>query len=118
MDEIKQAIIVRADLKMSKGKVAAQVAHGSLEAALKVMKRDEQIFKKWRSEGMKKVVLKVESENELIKRKSEADMAGLTNALITDAGHTELPAGTRTVLAIGPDKERNIDEVTGDLKAY
>jgi PTH2 family peptidyl-tRNA hydrolase len=118
MDDLKQVILVRTDLKMSKGKAAAQVAHGSLEAALKAKKKTPDIFKSWRLEGMKKVVLKVADQKELLYYKTEADSAGLVNALVTDAGHTELPPGTKTVLAIGPDEEGKLDKITGGLKPY
>ena len=108
----KQAIVVRMDLKMSKGKLAAQASHGSVEAMLKSHKDD---ISNWRKEGMKKVILKVQSKEDLFKLKQQCEEAGLVCALITDAGHTELPPGSVTVLGIGPDKEDKIDKVTGHL---
>src|SRR4030065_2934665 len=115
----KQAIIVRIDLGMSKGKLCAQSAHASLDAALKVMKQDEifklSTFKDWLKEGAKKVVLKVESEQALIKLRDEAVRASLKNSLIKDAGLTEIPAGSVTALAIGPDEESKIDKITKNL---
>lgn len=108
----KQVIVVRTDIKLSKGKLAAQVSHGSVESMLRSSK---DLINAWRDEGMKKVVLKAASKEELYKLKEQCKEAGLTCALITDAGHTELPAGTVTVLGIGPDKESKIDKVTGKL---
>jgi len=108
----KQVIVVRQDLKLSKGKLAAQVAHGSVEALLRSPKTH---IDGWRSEGMKKVVLKVSGKEDLYQLNMDCKEAGVPCALITDAGHTELPPGTVTVLGIGPDKEENIDKVTGDL---
>ena len=35
--------------------------------------------------------------------------------IISDAGHTEIPAGTKTVLGIGPAPDNIIDQVTGKL---
>ncbi len=110
---LKQVILVRSDLKLPKGKMAAQVAHASTETVLKSHKDD---LSKWRSEGMKKVVLKVEDEKELLKYKNHAEDAGLMTALITDAGRTVVMPGTMTCLGIGPDKEEKIDKVTGSLK--
>jgi len=117
----KQVIVVRTDLGMSKGKLAAQAAHASLEAALRVMQHDKifksDIFKTWRTEGAKKIVLKVESEDALKRLESLAVKAGLKNVLISDAGLTEIPAGTKTALGIGPDEEKRIDKITGNLSA-
>ncbi len=111
-DEYKQVILVRNDLKMSKGKTAAQVAHAAVEAALRAPKQE--LFL-WRESGMKKITLKVSSEKELFMFLQRAKDMGLTTALITDAGHTELEPNTRTCLAIGPDKEKSIDSITKTL---
>ena len=110
---MKQVILVRKDLKLPKGKMAAQVAHASVESTLKSVKEK---IKAWRMEGMKKVVLSVENEKELIKYNQIAKDAGLTTALITDAGQTVLKPGTKTTVAIGPDKDEKIDKITSNLK--
>lgn len=111
--ELKQVIVVRNDLKMPKGKLAAQVAHGSVEA---VINSDQKIVQKWAKSGMKKIVLKVESLDELKKILVAAKNEGLKVGLINDAGRTFLAPGTTTVLGIGPDEEEKIDRVTGHLK--
>jgi PTH2 family peptidyl-tRNA hydrolase len=110
---MKQVILVRQDLKLKKGKLAAQCAHASTESLLKSHKDD---ITKWRSQGMKKVVLKVKDEKELKKYKALAEDHGLVTALIVDAGRTAIEPGTITCLGIGPDKEEKIDKVTGKLK--
>ena len=117
----KQVIVVRADLGMSKGKIAAQAAHASLEAAMKTMSTDkiskEGIFESWRKEGMKKVVLKVESEQAILRLRDLCVRNGIRHALIKDAGLTEIPPGTTTALGIGPDEEKKINVITKDLNA-
>lgn len=110
---LKQVILVRKDLKMSKGKTSAQVAHASTEAALNT---DKKTLETWKKAGMKKVVLKVDNEKELVYYHIEAESLGLTTSLITDAGLTEIPPGTKTCLAIGPDDEEKIDSLTDKLK--
>jgi PTH2 family peptidyl-tRNA hydrolase len=60
-------------------------------------------------------VVKVPSEKEFYPLKVAAERAGLCTSLIQDAGHTEIPAGTVTVLGIGPGEESVIDRVTGHL---
>ncbi|MAH42184.1 aminoacyl-tRNA hydrolase [archaeon] len=110
---MKQIIVVRNDLKMSKGKIAAQSAHASVEASDRVStsKKND-----WKSGGMKKVVLKVDSLSKLKEIKKKADNLNIKNALITDAGRTELKPGTITVLGIGPDNDEKLDKITGKLK--
>lgn len=109
----KQVILVRKDLKLPKGKMAAQASHASVDAVLKC---DRRIVELWRKEGGKKVILEVEDDKELLKYKQIADDAGLKTALVIDAGRTVLKPGTMTCLGIGPDAEKNIDVVSGKLK--
>ncbi len=109
----KQIIVLRKDIKLSAGKIAAQSSHASTDATLK---SDPQKVKAWRNEGMKKVVLKAKDQEELLSIKKEADKLKITTALIKDAGRTEIKPGTITALGIGPDKEEIIDKVTGKLK--
>ena len=109
----KQVILVREDLKLPKGKLAAQCSHAAVDAAAK---SDRKIVDLWKKEGGKKIVLKVKDEKELFTYKEMAENLGLKTALITDAGHTVLEPGTKTCLGIGPDEEEKIDKVSGKLK--
>jgi len=110
---LKQVILVRDDLKLPKGKLASQVAHASVEC---VLKAPSMLIKKWRSEGMKKIVLKAPGVEDLYRYKQLAENEGITVALITDAGMTVVEPGTTTCLGIGPDSEEKIDRITGHLK--
>ena len=110
--ELKQVILIRMDLKLPKGKAAAQAAHAAVEATLR---SDDSLVQEWRSEGMKKVVLKVKDEKELVSFFQRAKDSELTAAMITDAGRTVVAPGTKTCVAIGPDDEEKIDAVTGSL---
>ncbi len=109
----KQVILVREDLKLPKGKMAAQSSHASVDA---VLKSDKKIVDLWKKEGGKKIVLKVKDDKELFRYRQMAEDAGLKTALITDAGHTVLEPGTITCLGIGPDDEDRVDQITGKLK--
>ncbi|ELZ91895.1 peptidyl-tRNA hydrolase [Haloferax mucosum ATCC BAA-1512] len=112
---MKQAIVARADIGMGQGKLAAQVAHASLSA---YEDTDTQTRKRWKGEGQKKVVLKANGESTLFELAEKADRAGLPNAIIRDAGHTQLDPGTVTALAVGPAEDDLVDRVTGDLSLY
>lgn len=111
----KMVIVVRKDLDLSKGKLAAQVAHAAVECTLKAQKYAKSELGDWLLAGQKKAVLKVASEADYLPLKRAAEGAGLCTALIADAGHTELPPGTVTVLGIGPGSDAAIDKVTGHL---
>jgi len=113
MYETKQVIIARKDLRLSKGKLAAQVAHASVDA---VLKSDRKTVAEWRGEGMPKVVLSAKDETELKNLIQKARTLGLVTSLIADAGLTEIPKGTLTAGAIGPDDEKKINKVTGNVK--
>ncbi len=112
----KMAIVVRDDLKLSKGKLSVQVAHAAVSCAIKSEKNKSKYFSEWFSEGQKKVVLKTEDLDSLIKIFNEAKSVGLITELIKDAGLTEVPPGTITVLGIGPAPEDEIDKLVGKLK--
>ncbi len=114
--EYKQVIAVRSDLSMSKGKTAVQVAHGSVSAAERARVTKQEVWRAWFREGQKKVAVKVGSEEEIMELRKEAITHNLPHAIIRDAGMTELPPGTLTVIGIGPAKAEEIDEVTKDLK--
>jgi PTH2 family peptidyl-tRNA hydrolase len=112
---MKQAIVARTDVGMGQGKLAAQVAHASLTA---FEDADEGTRSRWKGEGQKKVVLKGDSEQQLFELAESARAAGLPNAVVRDAGHTQLEPGTVTTLAVGPGDDDAVDRVTGDLSLY
>ncbi|MCS3901295.1 peptidyl-tRNA hydrolase Pth2 [Methanococcus voltae] len=111
-----QVIIIRNDLKMGKGKIAAQASHAAIQAFLHAEKICPDVVKKWMNEGQKKVVLKVNSESELLEVFKNANIEGLPVGLIRDAGRTQIASGTLTAVGIGPEKEEKISKITKDLK--
>ena len=116
--EYKLVVVVRTDLGISKGKMAAQVAHAAVNCALKSKKSDSSNFKKWFDEGQKKVVVKGQNESTLLNLQQYAREVGLVSSLVTDAGLTEVPAGTVTCLGIGPASDSEIDSITGDYSLF
>ncbi|MCK4319535.1 peptidyl-tRNA hydrolase Pth2 [Candidatus Micrarchaeota archaeon] len=112
-NEVKQVILIRTDLKMGKGKIAAQVAHASLSAYKNAPKK---LKEEWERTGMKKVVLKVESEDELLDFQRICNTEGFPCSLIRDAGHTQIEPGSITSLGAGPYDENALDRVFGKLK--
>lgn len=111
----KLVVVVRSDISLSTGKIAAQAAHAAVSCSLSALKKSKKDFDEWYSEGQRKVVLKVRSERELHELYADARNMGLTTALITDAGLTEIPPNTTTCLGIGPAVEKDIDRITGNL---
>lgn len=137
----KQMLIVRRDLKMRKGKIAAQASHASVEAVLKAILKEgrcgqlrtqaegyvyldapegeESPLTDWFRYGMAKICVYVDSEEELLALDAKAREAGVTTALIRDAGMTEFHGEpTYTALAFEPLEAAKADELTGGLPLY
>jgi PTH2 family peptidyl-tRNA hydrolase len=112
----KQAIVVRADLKMGKGKIASQCSHASLASYNLVRKKYPEIAEKWEQEGQKKIVLKVKDLDELMYYFQLAIDKCIPCELIRDAGYTQVEPGTVTCFGAGPWDEKEIDKIFGKLK--
>ncbi len=115
MSEIKQVIVVRTDLEMGKGKIAAQVGHACVLGAENVRKSHPEWFDKW-WHGQEKIVLQVPGPKELEEIKKHAIDLDLPWSEVTDAGHTQIAPGTTTCISLGPGPEEKINKITGDLK--
>ena len=113
--EYKMVIVTREDLDLSPGKLAAQVAHAAVSCVLSTKKNNSKWFSKWQNEGAKKAVLKVDTTKDFYPLIEKAEQLNIAAFLIEDAGHTEIPTGTKTVLGIGPAPSNLIDQITGDL---
>ena len=113
---MKQAIVVRTDLDMGRGKIAAQVAHASLSAAEAAQRRKDGWYDGWKDGGQAKIVLKIGSEEELREVFQKAKGAGLPASLVEDRGLTQIEPGTATCVGIGPAPDAEIDKITGKLR--
>lgn len=127
----KQVIVMRTDLNMRKGKIAAQAAHASLSVILRMMniKCDDvyetrtmvidnnSAIEKWLNGSFTKICVGVNSELELLDLYDAAIEANIPASLIIDNGKTEFNGiKTVTCIAIGPDYSDRIDAITGHLK--
>lgn len=114
--EYKQVIVVRADLEMSRGKLAGQVAHAAISAA-NHPDCGQTDFDLWFNDGydQKKVVLAARDEDHLMNIFAAVMCAELPFGLIFDQGKTELPKDTLTCLGIGPAESARIDRITSSL---
>nr|XP_036232669.1 peptidyl-tRNA hydrolase 2, mitochondrial-like [Bactrocera oleae] len=114
----KLVLVVRGDLKMSKGKTAAQCAHAAILCYQQSQKEQDKqkLVEAWSTLGQPKIVLRVNTLEELTNLQNRAKNAGVIAELVRDAGRTQLEAGTATVLGIGPDIEKNVDELVSNLK--
>lgn len=114
----KMVLVVRTDLGMAKGKVAAQCAHAAVLCYKRAMKDQPELLNSWELVGQTKVCLKVDSESSLLELAGQARETGLVFAVVRDAGRTQVDAGTITVLGIGPAPSSALDQITGHLKLY
>ena len=128
-NQIKQVIVMRHDLGMRRGKQMAQASHASMAFITRRVGKSKQYIKigvaeipftkverEWLDSSFAKVCVRVNSEEELMTIKRQAEEAGLEVHLITDSGKTEFHGvATPTCLAIGPDYADKIDPITGEL---
>lgn len=110
---MKLAIVVRKDLDMSCGKIAGQVGHASVMAYRYGFDPAMDI---WYNEGQKKIVLKVPDLSTLIQVKETALFNKLQVHEVVDFGLTQIAPNTLTCIAIGPDADEKIDNITKGLK--
>ncbi|XP_033119338.1 peptidyl-tRNA hydrolase 2, mitochondrial-like isoform X2 [Anneissia japonica] len=116
--EHKMVLVVRTDLKMGKGKVAAQCSHAAVNCYRHLQRSNPIMLNMWETHGQPKVVVKTTDEETLIALAQHAQSVGLTACLIQDAGRTQIAPGSKTVLGVGPGPAELIDKVTGHLKLY
>ena len=118
--DLKMVFCVRDDLKMGAGKIAAQVAHAAVGLFDDITSGKDEYHKQalfyWCDFGAKKIVLRVDNLDNLRQLYFKCKEAKLPCIMISDAGHTQVPAGSVTVLGIGPDASDKINKITGSLK--
>ncbi|KAJ6072689.1 hypothetical protein N7467_010774 [Penicillium canescens] len=116
-EEVKLVLVVRMDLGMTKGKIAAQCSHATLACYKYFLEYapDSAILRRWERGGQAKIALQVKSEDEVLVMQAQAMSLGLCARVIQDAGRTQIASGSKTVLGIlGPKSV--VDGVTGHLK--
>ena len=113
---LKMVFVINHALKMGKGKIAAQVGHAAVKATLQSGELRPELLDAWLSTGQKKVCVKANDVRQLEQIEQQAKDHQILTSKIHDAGHTQIPAGSYTVLALGPDEEEKLDALTGELK--
>ena len=117
LDRYKMVLLVRRDLKMGTGKIAAQCCHAAIGIYEKLQTSQfANLRNSWDASGQAKVALRVESLQELEELEDKAKQLNLLTYKVRDAGHTQVEPGSVTVLAIGPQREAVVDSVTRQLK--
>ena len=112
------AFLCRVDLQLSPGKLAVQCAHAAIESLKRAKKTHSRMVQRWNESASRKVCLAVEDESELEHFLELVQEASLPFALIKDAGLTEVPPGTVTVLGVGPGPRHTMDSLFRSLRAY
>ncbi|KPM45771.1 hypothetical protein AK830_g752 [Neonectria ditissima] len=120
-EECKLVLVVRTDLGMTKGKIAAQCSHATLACFKKLSKAAEgsaerKLLARWEKSGQAKIAVQVKSQAEMLELCRKARGLGITAEVIQDAGRTQIEAGSMTVLGVGPAPRSVVDQVTGGLK--
>lgn len=114
----KMVFVVRTDLNMKCGKIAAQCAHGAVSLYNSASRSSNGYVNLWLLQGQPKIVLRLdrnceESLNEIYR---VAKSKGLNTCLLYDAGKTQVKPRTLTLVGIGPNDSKDVDEITKHLK--
>ncbi|GAB4854317.1 hypothetical protein Ancab_022904 [Ancistrocladus abbreviatus] len=112
-EELKMVLVVRQDLKMGAGKIASQCAHAATGMYAELMQSQRSLLRQWEQCGQPKIVVTCKNQQEMNKLKEAAESIGLPTFVVADAGRTQIAAGSKTVLAIGPGRKASVDSVTG-----
>lgn len=119
-EDLKMVFLVRKDLKMGVGKIGAQVAHAAVGLCYEIMQGNSIYHQKaleyWNEFGAKKVVLSVDNLETMKEVCQQCKINKIPHIMISDAGHTQIAAGSITVLGIGVDSSNKINEITGKFK--
>ncbi|KAK6200198.1 peptidyl-tRNA hydrolase PTH2-domain-containing protein [Scheffersomyces amazonensis] len=122
--EVRMTLIVRQDLKMGKGKAAAQCSHATLALYKKITNPQSAAYnpdmvQRWEyGNGQAKITLQVPNQEEMDTLFAQAISLGINAYIVHDAGRTQIAAGSATVLGLGPAPKAVIDQITSDLKLY
>ena len=113
--ELTMVLVSRNDLKLSSGKLAAQCSHATAECILKAKKSTPRELDRYLREGARKIICKTDNLQSMKEIHKKAKKLNLISYMVTDAGHTEIPPGTITIVGIGPGPRKKIDKITGTL---
>ncbi|GLB36394.1 putative peptidyl-trna hydrolase [Lyophyllum shimeji] len=116
LEPCKLVLVVRTDLKMTPGKIAAQCGHATLACYKALVKKNPKLVQHWERTGQAKIALKATSEEQILELEAIAKSLNLCARSIVDQGLTQVAEGTRTVLGIGPAPVALVNEVTGKLR--
>ena len=72
--------------------------------------------KAWEYTGCAKIAVKCPTEAEMEEIRSKAVQAGIPCYLVEDAGRTQIAAGSRTVVGLGPAPVKVFEGITSHLK--
>ncbi|XP_057478685.1 uncharacterized protein LOC130766031 isoform X2 [Actinidia eriantha] len=115
-EELKMVLVVRQDLKMGAGKIASQCAHAATGIYSELMHSQRSLLRQWELCGQPKIVVTCKNQQEMNRLKDTAESIGLPTFVVADAGRTQVSAGSKTVLAVGPGSRASVDSVTGKLR--
>ncbi|KAF9785963.1 peptidyl-tRNA hydrolase PTH2-domain-containing protein [Thelephora terrestris] len=116
LEPCKMVLVVRNDLKMTDGKVAAQCGHATVACYKALERKNPNLLRHWERTGQAKIALRGSSEDQLLELEAIAKSLNLCARVIRDAEVTGGAQGTVTVLGIGPAPVTLVNGVTGKLR--
>ncbi|KAI5859163.1 peptidyl-tRNA hydrolase PTH2-domain-containing protein [Tricharina praecox] len=117
-EDCKMIFVVRTDLGMTKGKIAAQCGHATLMCYKTALRLAPALVRRWETRGQTKIAVQLKDggEDALEELLATAISLGVVARVVRDAGRTQIAAGSATVLGLGPAPKSVVDAISGHLK--
>lgn len=120
-NDLRMYLLVRRDLNMPAGKLAAMAGHAFVDCAIRFMNRSEtdyELFKQYQRCGQTKIVLGVADLNQLLRLRDYTVAAGICTGTVVDEGRTVFPAHTIPVCALGLCRREELPTEMQALELY
>ena len=107
---MKMYIIINSDLKLSTGKLCAQVGHAVQDVVIGC-RGNKKRWNSYKNNGCAKIVLKADQQTS-----DELLECSYKKFIVTDAGKTECLEGTITAIGFAPLFENEVPDIIKGLK--
>ena len=112
MPDYKQVIVYNKNTKLPFNQCLRLIVLGSLNSVDKSLKEHPDKVHNWLKFGQKKITVQVPAESDLLSIQHLCSNKKITSVIVTD------PNNVPCILVLGPELEKVLDPITGQLKLF